>query len=152
MKEIKYFEVRDAATFIPVMAIRITVTDSDRDYLLRRAGYGIGDPYVLVIKLEYPDVQYDAYKWRSVRPMRFIHTYIERHWDLLSDGDVLDYEYLNGISKRPKQSERFTTGPCVGLDELSGEVQAPREETAGEDEGDEQAEAKRVMSNESSDR
>lgn len=118
MEEIKYFEVRDAATFIPVMAIRLSVTDGDRDYLLRRAGYGVGDPYVLVIKLEEPAVQYNAYSWRTVRPMRFLHTYIERHWDALSCGDVLDYEYLNGLSKKPKLSERITESNGTALRDI----------------------------------
>ena len=43
--ETKLFEIRDAATFIPIMAVRFTPAGEAEQFLLARAGYGLEPDY-----------------------------------------------------------------------------------------------------------
>lgn len=131
--EVKLFEVRDRATFIPVMAVRLfvdpitilgtykrRVMDGVRHeselYLLRRAGYGIehitGDqnlePYVILANLQGGGrAEYDVYGW-SNRTMQVAHNTIVQHWDKMCSGMVVDVEFLLNETNEPKVSERLT--------------------------------------------
>lgn len=106
MVSIKFFEVRDRATFIPVMAI-LAHTESgqeQRDWLLRRAGY-VGR-YVFIVRLtSSPEVQYSQWDWNG-RTMQAAASYIEDHFDELEDGAVVDVEFILGETDQPKRSER----------------------------------------------
>lgn len=113
----KLFEIRDAQTFIPVVAILCQVTDLPPDaagwqenYLLRRAGYNEA-PLVLIIKLVGGDeAHYDPYAWRDFRTMRNAHLYIQKNFHQLDTGEVIDVEYLLGETTTKKVSES-TTAP-----------------------------------------
>lgn len=115
---IKALEIRDAATFIPVVAIQMTPdylfrydeTNPER-YLLRRAGFGFDDPSVIVCKMEASGVDrnatYDPYSWGGgSRTMTVAHDYIQKNFDKLNSGDVIDVEFILGETTEPKQSER----------------------------------------------
>jgi len=140
MMRVKLFEVRDRATFIAVLAVKLTadvqLTTDDLElvgderigsrnpehFLLRRAGYAsaaiapswTGEPYVLVAKLE--RAHYDPFSWDSMT-MVGAHRHIRDNWDKLSSGDVIDVEFLRGETDQPKASEwvtvwnRYTTMP-----------------------------------------
>lgn len=101
----KLFEVRDAATFIPVVAIKMTAGSDQENFLMRRAGYSIGGDCVLLSKLDGGPAQYDEYDWGS-RTMIKAHHYIRNNFDKLNSGEVIDVEHIMGITPKPKISER----------------------------------------------
>jgi hypothetical protein len=107
----KLFEVRDRATFIPVMAIHIDGNCTDQeDWLLRRSGYGKGEgrDYVYLIHLQTGEGQYDPYKWGCCsRTLYEAHRYIVTHFDKLQTGDVIDVEFILGESVTKKTTERY---------------------------------------------
>lgn len=117
MSEVKYFEVRDRATFMPVMAVRLRNRTPQEFALLRRAGYSaeqIGaptgapgfEPYVILITLDGVRAQYDPYGWSGVGiTLPTAHQYIIRNWAALSSGDVVDVEFILGLTSAPKPSE-----------------------------------------------
>lgn len=103
----KLFEIRDKATFIPAIGMRLCSTharnNAQENYLLRRAGYG-DEPLVLLAKLDGGDAYYDVYNWDN-RTMQVAHDYITTHWDELESGAVIDVEFILGETTRPKASE-----------------------------------------------
>lgn len=102
-KEVKLIEVRDRATFIPAMAIRVSGEDG---YLMRRAGFE--SPMVYLVALAVEKACYDPYNWGN-RTMNTAHLFIQDHWEELKDGDVVDVEFILGESAAPKQSEEVTS-------------------------------------------
>lgn len=130
----KLFEIRDRATFIPVIATRLlvrtrahwhgvdpqrdsqfNVDDESEQYLLRRAGYGeqITDrselPYIFVARLAGgAPATYDPYDWAN-RTMTTAHQHMIDHWDDLVSGQVIDVEHILGETEQPKVSERLTS-------------------------------------------
>lgn len=119
----KAFEIRDAATFIPVIATKMIPQwigiDGKYDeanperYLLRRAGFGFDDPCVIVCRMEASgadrNATYDPYSWTGARTMQVAHLYITEHFDALESGAVVDVEFILGESQQSKQSERLET-------------------------------------------
>lgn len=111
----KLFEVRDKATFIPVMATRVAPLEGTSTlpevYLLRRAGFG--DPMVILCRLECSGVDnnatYDPYSWHGARTMGAAHVHIQKHWEELESGAVIDVEYILGETSKPKNSEALDT-------------------------------------------
>lgn len=115
----KTFEVRDAATFIPCVAVLcdpetwnlgvIVAEPTEADvYLLRRAGYG-APRLVIFTRLDgHPSniAPYDPFEWGRNRTMTVAHEYVSGHWDELESGVVIDVEFILGESKKPKESER----------------------------------------------
>lgn len=104
----KLFEVRDKATFIPVVAVKMSPgrTFPER-YLLSRSGFGFDSPAVLVSRLNDGSGAFDPYDWTGSRTMTAAHIYIEETFDLLESGAVIDVEFLLGITAQPKISERL---------------------------------------------
>ncbi len=104
--ETKFLEIRDAATFIPALAVRLSGADH---YLARRAGFGPYSDYILLIKLEDSQCHYDIYGWGGgARTMSQAHNHIVEHWDELSEGDVVDVEFILGERPDKKLSEKLT--------------------------------------------
>jgi len=110
-------EVRDRATFLPVVAIDMNPDGESwydsfakQRFLLRRAGYVCdGRPIILLTRLHGGPSHYDPYDWGD-RTMKVAHNYIEENWITLSDGDVIDVEFILGETAEPKRSEEVTTG------------------------------------------
>ena len=121
----KALEIRDHATFIPVLAVDMNPgfvpvdsaigelfdTDEGQRYLLRRAGYACdGQPMILLTRLKGSrPAHYDPYEWGD-RTFATAHRYIIEHWGTLTDGDVVDVEFILDETKAPKVSERYTAG------------------------------------------
>lgn len=113
--EVKLIEIRDSATFIPAMAIRLSARASDPEmYLFRRAGYSLEqlsllpdyEPYVILLKLDGVEANYDPYSWNRGRTMSLAHSYIIHHWSKIQSGDVVDVQFILGETQEPKVSER----------------------------------------------
>ena len=111
----KVLEVRDEATFIPVLAVDMSPDNSAQRYLLRRCGYPCdGQPNIILTRLDGSGkATNDPYEWGG-RTYPVAHDYIIRRWNELRDGDVVDVSFILGETQEPKVSERFTTG--VGYD------------------------------------
>ncbi len=103
MIEVKRVEIRDSATLIPALALRVSGID---DPILHRAGFE--HPVVILIHLVEPiECSWDPYNWsyKSGRTMRAAHVWIESHWDKFKDGAVVDVEFILGETKKPKESD-----------------------------------------------
>ena len=104
----KTFEIRDAATFIPVLAVKMEPGNEQDRYLLSRAGYGITPECqaesVLLSSLDGGASVSDPYDWGN-RTRIQAHKYIKENFDKLESGSVVDVEFILGIAQAPKQSE-----------------------------------------------
>lgn len=108
--QVKCLEIRDKATFIPVICIRPVPDNEGQRYLLRRDGYRGDDSETCIIMIDAQcrGASYDPYNWsRDTRTKANAHLYIEEHWAELSDGDVVDVEFILGERPDKKFSERF---------------------------------------------
>lgn len=111
--EVKLFEIRDAGTFIPAIAIRLRSNTESERYLLSRAGFGTNrsmhTDYILLHRLIGGQMTYDPHGWEGgATTMPYAHQYIIEQWDNLRSGDVVDVEYITGQTTEPKVSERIT--------------------------------------------
>lgn len=109
--ETKALELRDSGTFIPILCVNMNPTKPAERYLLRRCGYPCdGQPNIIVTRLEgCGQATNDPYAWKNnSRTFPVAHNWIIENWDHLSDGDVVDVEFILGETTHPKVSERFT--------------------------------------------
>lgn len=111
--ETKLFEIRDRATFIPVLAIRLNPNTEQERYLLARTGYGLTveqqGEYIVLFKLHggVNRARCDPFEWGSARTMQIAHTYIIEQWANLNRGEVIDVEFILGETHEKKVSERL---------------------------------------------
>lgn len=121
----KILEIRDSATFIPVLCVdmnapqieearRASLLGAENDaerYYLRRCGYpNDGEPNILLTRLDgNGQATNDPYAWGG-RTYPVAHQYIIDHWRELKSGDVVDVEFILGERAGPKFSERFRYG------------------------------------------
>ena len=106
--KIKVLELRDRNTFIPVMAFKPIPDNEKQRYLLRRDGWSCRDDEhcVMVIDTHNHRAMYDPHAYgRNPRTFPVAHQYIEKHWDELKDGDVIDVEFILGETSSKKESE-----------------------------------------------
>ncbi len=102
-------EIRDEGTFIPVIATKAHSNDEAEQWLLRRAGFGEDAWQVFVTRLIDADTQHDAFNWGCSRTMKQAHLYIQKHFDELEPGDVIDVSYILGETNEKKVSERWNS-------------------------------------------
>lgn len=103
----KAFEIRDAATFIPVIATALRSERPEEAYLLGRAGFlTYNPPVVMVTRLNDFNSAHDPCDWMN-RTMRVAHDYIDQHLDELETGAVIDVQFILGERSEPKASERL---------------------------------------------
>ena len=119
--DVKLVEIRDLATFISAMAIRLRNRTPKEFFLLRRAGYGkeeIGgpeetpgvlagglQPYIILKNLTGGvKTEHDPYSWGN-RTMANAHMWLMNHWAEFASGDVLDVQFILGETDVPKESE-----------------------------------------------
>ena len=107
----KTFELRDRATFVPVLAVKLAPkTEADR-YLLSRAGFGqmaaAQAEYVMLCGLDggTDKATCDPYDWGGNRTRLICHKYIIENFDGLYSGQVIDAEFILGETTKPKVSE-----------------------------------------------
>ena len=112
---VKVFEVRDSATFMPVVAIKVTPANEAERYLAARLGYGTTpeaqSKYVLMSLLcSGEPMFYDPHHWSfSSRTRAVAHEYIKEHFDELESGAVVDVQFILRETEAPKVSEALTT-------------------------------------------
>ena len=114
----KVLEIRDVATFIPMLGVNINPAaedDGSQRWLMRRCGYPCdGRPNIILTRLDGGGhATNDPYDWGGSRTYANAHNYIIEHWDELRDGDVVDVEFILGEKPVKKVSERLTT-PVLG--------------------------------------
>lgn len=110
----KLFEVRDRLTFIPVLAVNLFPFNEQERYLLARKGYMfcgqiVDDLQVAIVRLGY-DREFASspnYWDENQRTMYQAHKHIQKNWDHLASGDVIDVEFILGETTEPKKSERM---------------------------------------------
>lgn len=109
--EVKVLEVRDSGTFLPLICVRPFPDNDEQRYLLCRDGFSCdpNDNLVIVIDAHRYRASYNPHEWPgNSRTQPVAHRYITEHWNELKDGDVVDIEFILGISAAPKISERLT--------------------------------------------
>jgi hypothetical protein len=144
MIRLKTVEIRDAGTFIPALAICVSVEQGEPsaelicpkcervipvredDYLLSRAGWG-SLPGIALLRLTpvggaRASAQWSAYDWEMPpRTMLVAHAALSGEvcdgvlpdraaqvaFDRIQPGDVIDVEWLLGLTATPKKSERY---------------------------------------------
>jgi len=102
-------EIRDRGTHISAMAIKMNVDSEAGFYHVHfRCGYSMDGSTVILMKLETAEAQNNPFKWgRDPRTMFEAHYWIQQHFDDLTDGDVIDVEFILGETKVKKISERL---------------------------------------------
>jgi hypothetical protein len=104
----KVLEVLDRHTFIPVLAVNINPANDAQLYLMRRCGYPCDwEPNILLTRLsaDGSPAWNDPYGWGG-RTFPVAHNWIIENWNTLSDGDVVDVEFILGETKAPKERGR----------------------------------------------
>ena len=119
MSYMKFFEVRDSATFIPVVAVRASASAVVEGWLLARAGWAFGEHPIHVFRLDERGRGFsDPEEWGTqTRTMIVAHRHIIERWDALASGDVIDVGYILGLREEPKTSERLGE-PRTMLDDI----------------------------------
>ena len=113
MMETKFFELRDAGTFIPVLCVQLDSHGEAERYLLARAGFGGSSKhhkgYIVMMGIDggKGGATSDPYEWEGNRTRMACHQYIIGHWDELESGAVVDYEFITGATEKPKTPERL---------------------------------------------
>ena len=108
--KVKVLELRDSGTFIPLICVDMNDENDAQRYLLRRCGYPCdGRPNIAISHLAAGGQKFcnDPYYWGG-RTFPVAHNWIIEHWEELSDGDVVDVEFILGERALPKASERET--------------------------------------------
>ena len=105
--ELKFFEVRDRATCLPVCVLKLN-RDSNHtsrtNALLQRVGYGENPCYLLSRLGGGGRSEYDSYEWGD-RTLHVAHVYISGNWDNLDDGAIIDVEFILGETLTPKETD-----------------------------------------------
>lgn len=113
----KLIEIRDAATTISALAVKLdgSKTDAER-WLLGRAGFGTTPDeqagYVLLLNLTGSSGEWscDPYEWRSgARTLKVAQHHINEHFDDLASGAIVDVEFLLGETAAQKTTDRLYT-------------------------------------------
>lgn len=114
--ETKVFEVRDRMTFLPVLCVKLEPGNESDRYLLAMASYGLlpkkQAQYILMGKLQTGELRncpQDHGGYPGVRTLPIAHQHIEKHWEELTSGDVIDVEFILGEAEAPKVSQRLET-------------------------------------------
>lgn len=99
--EVKLIELRDSATFIPAIAIRLwrgrfeeRLNDPESHWLIGAAGYG--SPCVLFGRLNGGEFTYDIFDRSGSRTWFNAHRWVEDHWDEIPDGGIVDVRVILG--------------------------------------------------------
>ena len=105
--ETKVLEIRDEGTCIPAVAIRMVAANAIEDKFLWRCGYSRDGSGIVLMRLADQRATVDAYEWDG-RTMRAAHVMIDRFWDDLKDGDVVDARIELGLADKPCAPEIWT--------------------------------------------
>jgi hypothetical protein len=106
--KVKTLELRDTATFIPILCVDMNPDNEGQRYLLHRCGYRCnGVPNILMTRLSADGgkASNDPYYWEG-RTFPVARHYIIENWEALQDSDVVDVGFILGETEKPKVSER----------------------------------------------
>lgn len=107
----KFVEIRDEGTRVDAIAIRMSSDDPIPQYYLRRSGHPEDGSSIMLMCVYDGKATNDPYEWEkvgmSIRTMGNAHNWICEHFDEISDGDVVDVQFLLGETKEPKIAERL---------------------------------------------
>ena len=108
----KTLEIRDEGTHIAILAMRMQAENVTQAYYIHhRAGHPVEGRSIVVMRLDDMRATNDPYEWKSLvgseRTMPTAHDHIIDHFDELSDGDVVDVQFILGETTEKKISERF---------------------------------------------
>lgn len=125
--EVKAVEIRDRATFIPALAIRLgpihnrlwpeqdedafqEIREAER-YLLSRSGYGQTPErqceFLYIINLQTGQVSLHSDGGTWVGTVGRAAQWLRENWEEFKSGSVVDCEFIRGETKEPKTSERL---------------------------------------------
>ena len=103
--EIKFIEIRDIATLIPVMVLKGSperLTPKEQA-LWAAGGWGIDEGYYC-IPIGIPELtQYDPFKYND-RTFKEAFYFIRQNWDQLETGQVVDVRHILGETDMPCES------------------------------------------------
>lgn len=124
----KTIEIRDSMTFIPAMAIKMVSWNPGDSYLLRRMGFvaEFMSPAILFVWISRGRCESDPNAWSS-RTLGVAHQYVQEHFDELEAGAVVDVEFILGITKEPKRSERLEESPWLGKAKKTDDTNSQQE-------------------------
>jgi hypothetical protein len=117
--EVKLIEVRDEGTTIVCIALKPHPETEAERWGWARTGYGLtpGEQgtYVLLGPLGggHGLLTCDPFKHPGAPTQRTLwaaHTWLKKNWHLVQSGDVVDVEFIMGVSDHPKRPEREETG------------------------------------------
>lgn len=108
----RLLEIRDEGTHIPALAIRMVAENALLAYYIHgRCGYPKDGSGIVLMALDSQKATVDPYEWPSLgfgrRTMGNAHDFINKHFDQLSDGQVIDVRVILGEEKEPAITDRF---------------------------------------------
>jgi hypothetical protein len=103
----KLFEIRDRATLITVMATKLSQDTLLEKAFFDRSGYANG--HIIVTRLTDCLSSNNPFDWAELtsntRTMKEAHLFIDANFDSLSNGEVIDVEFILKEVDTPKTSE-----------------------------------------------
>lgn len=108
----KVFEVRSPATMIAILAIKLSAHNDQERRLLCHSGFGINgysfSRYFIVFPIDggTGHASTDPYDHKS-HELRVAHIYIQKHFDDMENGEVIDIDYIEGNTLAPKTSDLY---------------------------------------------
>lgn len=104
--ETKLIEIRDAATMIPAVAVKVTAGNKKEAYLIGRAAMHDRD-YIFLFRMDSSPTEWDPNRWKDKRTMMTVHQYLYANWKKIKPGWVVDVEFILGETKVVKKPERL---------------------------------------------
>lgn len=108
----KVFELRAEATFMVIMATKISAENEAERFLLSRSGFGRSNDdfkkYILLQPINGGEgfCTTDAMK-HGIKELTIAHQFISQYFDNLVNGAVIDIDFIEGRTENPKKSERL---------------------------------------------
>ena len=106
---IKFLEVRDEATCIPVMAIQMLGGNGIQCKYLWREGYPLDGSAIILMRLSDQEAHLEPSYW-SGRTMPAAHSDILSRFNSLSEGEVIDVRVFLKEQENPVEAEIWTEG------------------------------------------
>jgi len=103
-----FIEIRDSATCIPVLALWFDHGTAVERAFVGRVGFEPGNPSVIIMRLDNQKAHSDPYDWLDgSRTMHVAHQWIQKHWHLIKNGDVVDVRMILKETDIPAKAEVF---------------------------------------------